>query len=56
MARHWASLPKGARIVIKHDLENAFKRDNALGDGCDRVMWEKVRAAWMREEAKEAKG
>ena len=53
LARHWASLPKGARIVIKHDLENAFKRDNALGDDCDRVMWEKVRAAWMREEAKE---
>ena len=63
LARHWASLPKGARIVIKRDLENAFKRDNtsrqnrekyhALGDDCDRAMWEKVRAAWMREEAKE---
>ena len=56
LARRWASLPKGARIVIKHDLKNAFKRDNALGDDCDRVMWEKVRAAWMREEAKEANG
>ena len=63
LARHWASLPEGARIVIKRDLENAFERDNtsrqnrekyhALGDDCDRVMWEKVRAAWMREEAKE---
>ena len=41
------------RVVIKHDLENAFERDNALGDDCDRVMWEKVRAAWMREEVKE---
>ena len=66
LARHWASLPEGARIVIKRDLENAFERDNtsrqnrekyhALGDDCDRVMWEKVRAAWMREEAKEAQG
>ena len=54
LARHWASLPEGARIVIKHDLENAFERDNALGDDCDRAMWEKVRAAWMREDAKEA--
>ena len=64
LAQHWASLPEGARIVIKRDLENAFERDNtsrqnrekyhALGDDCDRVMWEKVRAAWMREEAKEA--
>ena len=54
LARHWASLPEGARIVIKRDLENAFERDNALGDDCDRVMWEKVRAAWMREEAKDA--
>ena len=45
LARHWASLPEGARIVIKRDLENAFD--------CDHVMWEKVRAAWMREEAKE---
>ena len=53
LARHWASLPEGARIVIKRDLKNAFKRVNALGDGCDRVMWEKVRAAWTREEAKE---
>ena len=53
LARHWASLPKGARIVIKRDLKNAFKRDNALGEDCDRVMWGKVRAAWMREEAKE---
>lgn len=63
LARHWASLPEGARIVIKRDLENAFERDNtsrqnrekyhALGDDCDREMWEKVRAAWMREEAKE---
>ena len=53
LARHWASLPKGARTVIKRDLENAFERVNALGDGCDRVMWEKVRDAWMREEAKE---
>ncbi len=63
LARHWASLPKGARIVIKRDLDNAFERDNtsrqnrekyhALGDDCDRVMWEKVRAAWMREEVKE---
>ena len=48
LARRWASLPKGARIVIRHDLENAFERDH--------VMWEKVRAAWMREEAKEGKG
>ncbi len=32
LARHWASLPKGARTVIKRDLENAFRRDNALGD------------------------
>ena len=64
LARHWASLPEGARIVIKRDLENAFERDktsrqnrekyHALGDDCDREMWEKVRAAWMREEAKEA--
>ena len=46
LARRWASLPEGARIVIKHDLENAFD--------CNRVMWEEVRAAWMREEAKEA--
>ena len=53
LARHWASLPEGARIVIKRDLENAFKRDNALGADCDRVMWEKVRAAWMCEEPKE---
>ena len=63
LARHWASLPEGARIVIKRDLENAFERDNtsrqnrekyhALGDDCDREMWEKVRSAWMREEAKE---
>ena len=53
LARHWASLPKGARTVIKRDLENAFKRVNALGDDCDRAMWEKVRAAWMLEEAKE---
>ena len=63
LARHWASLPEGARIVIKRDLENAFERDNtsrqnrekyhALGDDCDREIWEKVRAAWMREEAKE---
>ena len=53
---------EGARVVIKRDLENAFERDNtsrqnrekyhALGDDCDRAMWEKVRAAWMREEAK----
>ena len=62
LARRWASLPEGARIVIKRDLDNAFERDNtsrqnrekyhALGDDCDRAMWEKVRAAWMREEAK----
>ena len=53
LAQQWASLPEGARIVIKRDLENAFKRDNALGAGCDRVMWEKVCAVWMLEEAKE---
>ena len=60
LARHWASLPEGARIVIKRDLENAFERDNtsrqnrekyhALGDDCDRVMWEKVRALWAGEQ------
>ena len=54
LARHWASLPEGARIVIKRDLKNAFERDNALGDDCDRAMWEKVRRAWVREESKEA--
>ena len=53
LARHWASLPEGARIVIKRDLKNAFERGHVMDD-CDRVMWEKVRAAWMREEAKEA--
>ena len=52
LARRWASLPEGARIVIKRDLENAFERDHVMGD-CNRVTWEKVRAAWTREEAKE---
>ena len=64
LAWHCARVPARARTAVKRGLENAFERDNtsrqnrekynALGDDCDRVMWEKVRAAWMREEAKEA--
>lgn len=61
--RHaWPYLPKGARNIIKRDVEDAFKRDDdhraednrcgvmidykPLGMDCDRACWEKVRELW----------
>lgn len=52
----WEQIPESARNIIRRDLEEAFRRDDAarargeqhkpLGMDCDREAWEEVRAKW----------
>lgn len=57
----WDELPEKAQTIIQRDVEEAFKRDDedrangkehrALGDACDMLCWEKVRALWRNDGA-----
>lgn len=59
LARAWPDLSRNVQDIIRRDLEEEFRRDDAmradekcsrsyypLGDDCDREAWEMVRAAW----------
>lgn len=62
LARNWRSIPQNVRNVIRTDLEDAFRRDDAmradpvcspsyypLGGDVDREAWEEVRKAWLAD-------
>lgn len=62
LARGWRSIPQNVRNVIRTDLEDAFRRDDAmradpvcsasyypLGGDVDREAWEEVRKAWLAD-------
>ena len=62
LARGWSSIPQNVRNVIRTDLEDAFRRDDAmradpvcspsyypLGGDVDREAWEEVRKAWLAD-------
>jgi hypothetical protein len=56
---HWPAIKDTARNVIRSDLEDAFRADDAariderdykpLGWDCDREQWERVRRLWSVE-------
>lgn len=60
LIREWDSLPDRIKFIIKRDLEEEFKTDDAdrasgndwkrLGHDCDRAAWEKVRALWSKKD------
>ena len=57
LARVWPRLDERIKELIKRELEDEFRRDDAarernsdyrpLGADCDREAWEKVRAWWV---------
>ncbi len=62
LAEKWQEIPQNVRNVIRTDLEDAFRRDDAmradpvcsphyypLGGDIDREAWEEVRKAWLAE-------
>ena len=61
----WPDMQTGTKAVIRRDLESAFESDDnarargqnyrPLGMDCDRKAWEAVRAAWLAQDAKDAK-
>ncbi len=64
LVEHWREIDLCTRIVIKTDVEEAFKRDDAdrdefrrgenkyhvfaLGHDCDRASWQRVRNLWQK--------
>jgi hypothetical protein len=61
LAKAWPEIPEGTRGVIRRDIEEAFRDDDAarergdqyrpLGHDCDRSAWDKVRKAWQTMDA-----
>jgi hypothetical protein len=65
LVKDWPKLRCEAQSVIKHDVEEAFARDDEartrmsgdgsmpcylpLGHDCDRASWENVRKLWNKE-------
>ncbi len=59
----WTTLPDAAKAILRQEIEDAFRIDDAnrgrtdrtyslkLGDDCDRAEWEKVRALWREARA-----
>jgi hypothetical protein len=53
---NWSEFGDAAKELIKKELEELFDKDDlyryggggykALGDNCDRLEWERVRALW----------
>lgn len=53
---NWPMLPEATKKLIQRDLEEEFGRDDEarerhsdylpLGNACDRMKWEQVRALW----------
>lgn len=68
LAAAWLELPKGVKDTIRRDLEDAFRRDDAmradpvcstsyypLGADIDRRAWEFVRSAWLADSSNEVR-
>lgn len=60
LATAWPRIPAETQAIIRRDLEEAFRDDDAaraegrtykpLGADCDRAAWEHVRRAWQKME------
>lgn len=56
LAVAWPELPHHIKVLIRRELEDAFRRASCtsgglypLGDSCDVEAWEKVRAAYKMD-------
>ena len=51
--KHWDKMSLPIHDIIRHDVEDAFKRYSqgqaSLGHKCDKKMWENVRKLWENQ-------